>query len=179
MNYKDLYDQMYSEYPTYNNHYPNEPRFYFAFSNIDLSLNLKVLDLGTGKGTLYKELIKLPNLKVDAADLNQYGDFPIIQLNITNQEEWSNIEQYDVIFCLDVLEHILEEDLDVVLSNIAKHSKYSILTTANHDDDPGQPILHVTKEKLPFWQEKISKYFSILKIENYSDIWYNFVCSSK
>lgn len=178
MEYKKLYDKVYSSKPLYNNHSINEDRFIRTLRSIDLEKIDTALDLGCGKGTLYKALKDL-NVKIDAADLNQYSDFPVIKIDITNEDEWQAINHYHMIFCLDVLEHIDREDLDVVIRNMSKKCDYAIVNTANHDDDPGEEQLHVTKEKLPFWVSLLDKYFLIYNVSNNCDIWYNFSLKSR
>jgi hypothetical protein len=177
MDYKKLYDEAFSK-PKYNLHSIKEPRFLFVLRNLDLNKVNTILDIGSGRGTLYNYIKQFP-VKLDAADLNQYGDFPIIKLDVTKEEDWQKIDGYHVITCLDVLEHIEKRKMDFVLKWISSRCLYSIITVANHPDDPGDPILHVTKEKMPYWVSKIDKYFFINKMESIADTWYNFVLTSR
>jgi 2-polyprenyl-3-methyl-5-hydroxy-6-metoxy-1,4-benzoquinol methylase len=84
-------------------------------NNIDLSKQIRALDIGCGPGTLITQLEKNYQLTVDGADLNcsalervssLRGDtffYDIKERNIDMRES------YDVIFLFDVLEHIEDE----------------------------------------------------------------------
>ena len=72
-------------------------------------------------------------------------------------------KHYDLVLCIDVLEHLDYDDLDIVLEKVAKcDSKviFSIpfLGDPNLDTDP----THIIKEEKSWWVEKLSEYFKII-----------------
>jgi hypothetical protein len=71
-------------------------------------------------------------------------------------------KQFELLTCLDVLEHIEKKCVDDVLHNFSLISEYSVLTIANHSDVLNGVELHVIQEKMTFWLPYLNKYFEVL-----------------
>lgn len=108
-----------------------------------------MLDYGSGKGQQYSKhhLDKVWNVEVDC-----YDPF---------YEPFSKIPEklYDGTICIEVLEHIPEEELDTVLDTIFSKTKKFVLFTAcsrpaNKFFEDGTNV-HVTIKDYQWWLEKI------------------------
>lgn len=112
------------------------------------------LDYGTGKGKLLNYLKEHSNhpIQIDGYDpaVKQFGNKP-------NQK-------YDIVSCLDVLEHIELDTIDNVLSEIQRYTInfcYLII-----DLQPAVKTLadgrnaHILLAPSDWWQAKVSRYFS-------------------
>ena len=69
---------------------------------------------------------------------------------------------YDLVLCLDILEHLEEKDLDFVLDNISKvgkHYVFSIPFIGNPDLEAD--ATHKIKKDKEWWVMKLSEYFKI------------------
>ena len=113
-----------------------------------------LLDYGTGKGQLVERLRdEITNsIIIDGYD-------PAV-------EEWNNPPKrsYDIVTCLDVLEHVERNSLDAVLSDIAsKTNKFCYLVI---DLQPAVKTLrdgrnaHILLAPSDWWVTQISRYFT-------------------
>ncbi|MBK7372241.1 MAG: glycosyltransferase [Saprospiraceae bacterium] len=96
----------------------------------------KVLDIGAGKGLIARELLK-KGCKVTGLDqlaivpLENFTDY--IQLNFDNQPLDLNMDQYNYIIALDIIEHLSSPEafLDQIRFNTRLSKTKIILTTPN------------------------------------------------
>lgn len=100
------------------------------FDEIEISQPLHILDFGSGNGELCKYLSDI------FSKSKIYAYEPAPELRAEAQENLKNIknatvidtvenisEQFDVIFCLEVLEHLPEKELNGVLDTLKKLAK--------------------------------------------------------
>jgi len=128
----------------------------------------RILDTGCGTGRALKEFID--------------DGYDAIGIDITNNAHINEVdnhvlcipihryksEAYDFIYCVDVMEHIPEPLIDLTLENLSKLcGKIIYFDIALFHDPFGQIIgeeLHPSIFNSNVWQEKVSKYFKIIKI---------------
>lgn len=179
IDYKQIYDIAFS-YSDYNVHSMDESRFEFVTRSVKLDKISKMIDISCGTGTLLKYIQQnYPNITYIGTDISQYGEFPITKLDLTNQNDWNNISQTQLITCMDVLEHIEEEYMTSIIKNLARKCAFAVITVANHEEIRGDTDLHVTKQNLNYWVSVINKDFYIVKMENSNDRSYYFLCVSR
>lgn len=122
---------------------------------------LDVLDVGTGRGELVVAAYALGVRKawgVDAVpELAFAGEarFKVVTADAWELPFGNGI--WDVVFCLDVLEHILEEDVAQVLSELFRVSRHRVLVTASNRNSvyEGLGELHVTRLDYDVWDALI------------------------
>ena len=113
-----------------------------------------VLDFGTGKGNLVKSLRQ----QLDTSKYRIDGYDPAVQ-------EWDQKpnERYDIVTCIDVLEHLERSNIDQFLADLKKYvEKFCFLLI---DLQPAVQHLsngrnaHTLLAPLDWWSSKISQYF--------------------
>ena len=74
--------------------------------------------------------------------------------------------EFNVVTFLDVLEHILPEDTNVALSELARvASDHLIITAANYSSKSLGEELHINIREYPFWDETLKAEFEPLGAE--------------
>jgi len=163
----------------------NLDKFYFAnrqnlevkhFLMIDNWLRYfnpkSILDIGCGIG-LFGYALKLLNENIiyKGIDKSKYA----IELNKTLDLSIGDItkfpkigigslryEVYDLILCLDILEHLEYKDLESTLNCIKNYGeKFLFSIPFLGDPNLEADITHIIKEDKEWWKEKLSKYFKI------------------
>ena len=134
-------------------------------SNWDVT---NVLDLGCGFGHYGYVIQEFLNRKYIGFDINEwvventsYKNLDIRQGDITGSIAFPD-SNYDLVLCVDILEHIEEKDLDITLkliSELGKHFIFSIPWIGNPDLQTD--TTHKIFEEKDWWVEKLSKYFKI------------------
>lgn len=118
--------------------------------NYKNSIN-SILDYGSGKGSLKKELIKLgiPEYKIQEYD-------PCIL------EKCKEPSKSDLVICSDVMEHIeyefLDNVLDHIFSLINKKVYFKIATRLSDKYLENGKNAHLIVEKPIWWQDKLLQY---------------------
>jgi len=131
-------------FPEYNSNNPLvrkvfKDRLSYAIKLSNLSSNQKILDVGTGNGILLKMLNSKYNNKFVGLDINKdirKLKLPNTSFIICDARRLSfKSNSFDMIYCLDVLEHIKE--LDLVIRDIKRVLKYK-----------GQLVVSVPQENI-------------------------------
>ncbi len=131
-----------------------------------------VLDFGCGPGRSAPFLFKA-GLKVHLVDITQEALDPEIflswmksELRFTESCLWHlppDLEPAEWMLCLDVLEHIPEEKIDHVLSEISSRTqKGGLFSIGLTEDQFGKTIgkkLHLNVQSAAWWKEKIGQFF--------------------
>lgn len=189
MNNKDVYDSLFKT-ETYNIHPPSEFRYQFGLKYINQHSELSsLLDVGSGRGS-FLSLIQSNSTNINhihSIDLDKYFNLTNIHFNsldLLDNEQLTNFfynnSSFDIITCLDCLEHLREESIDNVFYNFSKHSKISIFTIANHSDTSGGIELHTIQRDNSWWKSIIEKYYDILDYkEEYGGVLYLYHCKTK
>lgn len=170
MNYKDIYKNIFKK--EYYNDDTSES-YLLAFDFLKKNKNItKICDIGSGRGNLIKKIINYENnYNINCYDLENFLDTILLnyvdfyEINISIIDELKIIKQCDLLFCLDVLEHIEEEYIDNILEIFSKKSQKVFLSIANHSDIIDDRELHLIQKNNIFWDEKILKFFNIINYE--------------
>lgn len=169
MNYKDIYKNI------FQNEYYNDDTsesYLLAFDFLKNKNIIKICDIGSGRGNLIKKIINYNNkYNINCYDLDNFLDPFLLnyvyfnEINITIIDELKIIKECELLFCLDVLEHIEEQYIDNILEIFSKKSQKVFLTIANHSDVVDDRELHLIQKDNIFWNEKILIYFNIINYE--------------
>lgn len=164
------YDHIYSTYAdTYGQTEEEEPRFKVSMYYLNAIRNARtVFEAGVGKGGFYRmaqRSYQCEGIEPSAVAMKHFhADDPTVK-NIFAQEVPDHYapDSFDVVVCLDVLEHIPAEDIDAVFESLCFAGKrYFIFSIANHDDVWDGMQLHVNQMPYEEWQERLERYFSIV-----------------
>ena len=124
-----------------------------------------LLDYGCGKAEFYESKFKLDDIEYPS-----FKNFWDIDINLYDPgyARYSKLcknKNYDMVICIDVLEHIPIEDIDYVLeelSNLA--NKYIFLNVGCYSAAallPNGKNAHITIQKPEWWYEKIHNLINI------------------
>jgi hypothetical protein len=166
MEYKKIYESSFSD-RGYNVHDDSELRFQYVLNFLkDKNFN-NVIDIGSGRGNLIKVLKQHNNnINIVSTDLKKFHDFdiPFYEINLCDRDNFKMFKekQFELLTCLDVLEHIEKKCVDYVLYKFSLISEYSVLTIANHSDVLNGVELHVIQENMTFWLPYLNKYFEVV-----------------
>jgi len=119
----------------------------------------KVLDVGCGLGFLVN---KLRDLGVEAHGV----DFALALKEFYWDKPWFSIseaknlpfkdKEFDVVFSSDFLEHLPEENIDVVVSEMKRVGKVVLARVAYEDKlTQRQAMYHLTNKPEDWWKEKL------------------------
>jgi hypothetical protein len=184
MDYKKTYEQSF-ENTNYNLHSDQEFRFQYVINALHQIKAGSVIDISSGRGNLINVIKNFdPKISVTSTDLKKFHnyDVPFFEVNLCEPETFKNIEpnKFDLLTCLDVMEHIEKGCIENVLRTFSEISRFSVLTIANHSDILNGVELHIIQENLTYWKPIISKYFVILdQQEHYNGRLYLFTLKSK
>jgi len=157
----ELYKQLHSQ----NSHYGDTGSRYVKriVSHIEQYKSDSVLDFGCGKGKLAVELSKL-GLRIDEYDPAIEGKEKIPQ------------KHYDMIITTDVLEHLYEDEIQIICSDFLSLSPltmFHVICTRLADNLlPDGSNAHKTVKPIEWWDEKLKSYtgFKTEIIKNPQDI---------
>ena len=100
----------------------------------ELQPGSRILDYGSGDGHLAQQLVE-KGFFVNTYDLSTVRDAK--GKKIVDHGDWSNIDNYDVVFFVEVIEHILDQQMDETFNNISNalcDNGTLIVTTPNNED---------------------------------------------
>lgn len=152
--YKTAYQQFHSDKAVFRGH---SLRNYIAdISALIRDGSLKsALDYGCGKAELHEKHQLDSMWRVDILDKYDPGVI-----------EWSTppSNDYDLVFCIDVMEHIEESDVDVVLQHIhsltRKVAFFSISTRPASKTLPDGTNAHKTVRPEKWWRARLNNIFT-------------------
>ena len=135
-----------------------------------------ILDVGCGRGHYLKKFIKLGYAPV-GIEPSEYvikknlKNLPVIHGTIQDIKD-----NYDALYCMDVLEHIDPEEIDKNLAHLAKHAPKALYGIANHSDVWDGVELHLIQQPAIWWFEKLRQYYSEVEIVEQGDRFNMFDC---
>jgi glycosyltransferase involved in cell wall biosynthesis len=167
----DKYNRLYLDNPEYGQIIANEPRFIVALNYLSSICGVKtILDAGVGRGGFYN-LVKndydVYGIEPSTIAIEKFykADKRIINTYIQDLPDYFSENTFDAVACLDVLEHIPTDDIDLALSTLARcGKKYFIFSIANHPDVWDGMNLHVSIFSFEEWEEKLEKHFEVLSM---------------
>lgn len=125
----------------------------------------KVLDVGCGLGNygvVLRDWYKVDYKGIDISDfavkLNPYK----LNLEKGNILDYIDADKYDIVLCLDILEHLKESDLDKALENI-KYLGSNYIFSIPFIGDPNltADLTHLIHQTKDWWTSRLSTYFEI------------------
>lgn len=151
----------------YNQHSECEPRFQHTVNFVNEKNINSVLDIGSGRGHIL-DIIKhtKPEIQLTSADLEKFHNVEGVnfhKINLCDQSTFNIPDTFDLVTCLDVLEHLTEDVVDSVFYFFSVKAKFAVVSIANHSDIQNGVELHLIQKDLSFWQPIIEKYFNILE----------------
>jgi len=169
--YTKIYGNIFNNNENYASHSYGEFRYRTVIDFINGSptkIN-NILDVGSGRGTVIKLIQKtFDDLDIHSCDLVNFHNIeniPFFTIDLSNKNTFVYNTVYDVISCLDVMEHLDKSFVEDVILYFSKISKNTILTVANHSDAINGVELHTIQEDSSYWTPTIKKYFTIKQIE--------------
>lgn len=171
MDYKKIYENSFKS-DRYNLHPDEEFRFQYVLNFIKKNNFKSLIDVGTGRGNLINVVKQADNtIDILSSDLKKFHNFdvPFVEINLCDESVFDSysVKHFDILTCLDVMEHIEKKCVENILSKFAKISKYSVLTIANHSDILNGVELHVIQENLSYWLPILKKYFEVIDQQEY------------
>lgn len=113
------------------------------------------LDYGCGKGSQYSDAI------FDGQTIEQKLGFEVAKFDpAVPQFQTPPSGKFDLVWCTDVLEHIPAEDIDYVVSELAKLTRKALFVTVGQG--PAKKTLlngentHITQMPAEWWQERFA-----------------------
>jgi SAM-dependent methyltransferase len=138
-----------------------------------------VLDVGCGRGHYLKTLS--PGVNIAGLEPSKYlCDNQLKGLWIFNTDILGyDGRKWDGLYAMDVLEHILPEEIDANLKKLAGLAPEALYGIANHPDyqpdEIGQGIdIHLIQEPSIWWYNKLLKYYDEVQITKESDRFFIF-----
>lgn len=165
MNYIDIYKNLFIKKDNYNVHILDKERYDFVINEIINNDHKKIIDISSGRGFFIKYLLeKKSAVEITSTDLEKFHNYDVnfIKLDLSNKSDFLNItEKYDLLSCMDVLEHIEEKYIEDILLFFTGLSNNFCFTIANHSDIHNGVELHVTRKNKDWWDKKLNNYFTI------------------
>ncbi len=176
---KSKYDVVWRDVPSYRECSPGEdfaPYFFDGFKG-EIRAGQTLIDFGCGTARVTRAFLA-KGLNVTLVDISPYAldeEIRNLLILLSNQVHFiqaclwqlpKELKTASWIYCCDVLEHIPEDHLDLVLGQISERMRcggyFSICLKEDLTGKRlGQP-LHLTVKNKGWWEKKLSKYFSIV-----------------
>lgn len=125
------------------------------------------VDFGCGRGHIVRALQErgIKTVGVDFASSLAEGDWKGDSAFVHGDVRDADLGmEFDLVVCHDVLEHLVEADATVALSNLMKHTgRYLSLAIANHSDVWDGVELHLNNKPFDWWQELVKAECEVLE----------------
>lgn len=159
------YDYLFKNNPIYNANKVH-PRYDAAEVFLKRCGKVKTVgDMGSGRGIFFDRLTAKGYttfaMEPSMVMVNERQS-PYFIRGTCDDTPYAN-EQFDVVFCLDVFEHIPSSLIPKSLTELKRITKkYLILSAASHADVVEKMKLHISVKTYPAWDKLISKEFKII-----------------
>ncbi len=131
------------------------------------------IDIGSGRGPVLLELMEvIPAEHILSCDLENFHgmEVPFEAMDLTVAGDRNKIvSTFDLLTCLDVLEHIEEAYLNDILQFFKKIARKQIIIVANHSDVQNGMELHLIQKPFQWWENALSKYSTIIDSKSIHD----------
>ncbi len=162
------YDYLFKNNVLYNAN-KNHPRYAIAEKLLDKCGKVKlVADIGCGR-CIFFEMLQKRKLQVFGLEPSRFivnsKKSPFVIYGTCDNIPYAD-NLFDVVFCLDVLEHIPGVLILDSLKELHRISNnYLIISAASHEDIVEKIKVHISIKSYPEWEKIISKYFKIISSE--------------
>jgi hypothetical protein len=182
MNYLDIYNKVF-KLKNYNIHVINRRRYDFVLNEITTNNYNNIIDISSGRGWLIKYINELDRgVKITSTDLKKFNDYDVnfIRLDLSDKNDYTITEKFDMLSCLDVLEHIEEKHIDDALSFFTTLSENVCISVANSQSIHNGIDLHLIKKNKDWWDEVMSRHFDITNsFRSFGNKLYSYTLKSK
>jgi len=184
MEYKKTYKNLFDRDSRYNVHVEDKHRYDFVLNEIMSKGYNNMIDISSGRGFLLKYVREIKSeMVITSTDLMKFNDLDVnfIELDLTKVEQYERVNgTYQMLSCLDVLEHVEEKYVDDILSFFASKADSFCFSIANHPDIINGIELHLIQKDMGWWNDKLNKYFTITNsFSVYGDRLFCYVLSRK
>ncbi|MFA7287312.1 MAG: methyltransferase [Melioribacteraceae bacterium] len=170
LNYKDVYNKVYSEKDDYGDIKHSRPdlKEKVILDFID-NKDGTVLDIGSGSGYYLSSLINhgIHAFGIEVSDIcceKYLTSLPHKCTDIIKYSKFNTTPKFDYAICNDFIEHIYIEDLDSVLKSIVKLSGDCLFGIANHNEFLCGMQIHQIVQGVNFWIEKLNEYYKNVEL---------------
>lgn len=169
--YKGVYSKLFASETDYIDIHPELHRYKMVYKELQKLNNVKTLiDVGCGEGSLIRGLqVKFPDMTISSADLDNFHNIEGVEFKAINLAEKETLftvdEPFDLLTCLDVLEHIEQRGIIDIIEWFSVISKKQILTIANHSSVHNGEQLHKICKDMDWWTPRIEKHLNILDVD--------------
>lgn len=169
INFKQIYGELFSggtycPTPCERDIYAND-----AFKGILKDNKItSIIEVGAGLGHIAKSIHTIdPAIQLTCADLGNFHNLNYvthIDCDLTIQEDLGKIlrHSYDVVFCLDCLEHIPEENLEDILLTFKQIGTWVIISVPSTQSRAGGHDLHLNVKLKDWWDAALKSHFTIV-----------------
>ncbi|CAB4130773.1 Glyco_tranf_GTA_type domain containing protein [uncultured Caudovirales phage] len=157
-----LYEKLFQT-KDYNDHIKDLSRYNFVLEHIASTNPKSVIDISSGRGCLLRALPD--TVKITSTDIKKFHtiDCEFLPLDLTKIDDTLfQRRQFDLLTCLDTLEHIPASAIDSALKFLSSLAINACFSIANHSDKANNIELHLTQEGKEWWENKINKYYYII-----------------
>lgn len=165
MDYKNTYKTLFNT-ETYSIHNSTEYRYQLVLDYLKNNNVKKLIDISSGRGVMLG-LIKeqFPNIEIVSTDLEKFHNIDVSkfhEVDLSKEETLFDVdEKFDLLTCLDVLEHLDKSFIDKVFKWFSRISKHQIMTIANHSEIMNGVEIHTIQEDMSYWRPVIEDYLNI------------------
>lgn len=186
MDYKKVYETTFS-IPHYSaSHTLQYDQILDIIKEFNLEYN-KIIDIGSGRGHLINMInnSNIKNMSITSVDLQKFHNYNVhkfIECDLSKPSDRDKLldNNYDILICTDVFEHLDKSFIEDVVIVCAKLSKKCVFGIANHSDIFNGVELHTIQENDIWWDNIIKKYFMIDRKNISGDnCFYMYICTSK
>ena len=146
---------------------------HFIMSNqwVNYFKSKKVLDLGCGVG-IYGYAMSIYGVEYQGLELSKWAventPYKNLKIKVGDIRDPHEFKDFDLVLCVDVLEHLEEEDLDQVLANVKTYGK-NFLFSIPFLGDPNLELdsTHKIKKEKQWWINKLTNHFKVKEVPDY------------
>lgn len=187
MNYKSVYESAFSNITYSAEHHIQYDYVLEKLQTIFVPTDtFEVIDIGSGRGKLISMILEhFPNVTITSVDLKKFNDITVhsfIECDLSKHEDRVKLlaKKYDVLLCMDVLEHLHKSFIQDIFSLFSKLSNRAIISIANHSDIVNGVELHTIQESYPWWNNLIDEVYIINENRhNYNDMLFMYDLKTK
>tara|TARA_R110000868_G_scaffold250790_1_gene507543 strand:- start:1277 stop:1858 length:582 start_codon:yes stop_codon:yes gene_type:complete len=165
MDYKETYKNLFGT-NDYSTHQETEYRYQLVLNYLKNNNVKTLVDISSGRGVML-QLIKreFPNVKIISTDLERFHEVEVEEfreVDLSDEStQFTTPTKYDLLTCLDVLEHLDKSFINNVFKWFSEVSKNQILTIANHSEILNGVEIHTIREDMTYWGPIVNEFLEL------------------